>query len=356
MSLPFGLKPSPALLNAEKHLTQYEESEPSMFRLLSFSFYVDDFIGGAASIQEAEEIYSKARQALKEGGFNLRKWHTNEQSQQKSMVSDTKGSQNQVSLYVKVLGLNWDCKRDQLCFELSEILNYLHQLPATKRSFLKLSARIFDPLRFLSPFTVQLKFIFQHLCVAKVNWDDHLEGPVFVDWNKLGSELEALTGICVCTQYIDPSRQPVTCQLHGFCDASTHAYAAIVYLRFFYTDGTVEVKFFASKTRFAPIKGQTIPRLELLGALILARLMNSVYLAMKSLLNDVGIFYWTDSYTALCWIRNSKQWKQYVMHRVTEIRELPSVSNWRFCPGKENPADIPSRGCKGSELVNNSKW
>ena len=106
--LPFGLKPSPALLNAvlEKHLAQYEESEPSMFRLLSRSFYVDDFISGAASIQEAEEIYCKARQALKEGGFNLRKWHTNELSLQKSMASDIKGSQNQFSLYVKVLGLN----------------------------------------------------------------------------------------------------------------------------------------------------------------------------------------------------------------------------------------------------------
>ena len=90
---------------------------------------------------------------------------------------------------------------------------------------------------------------------------------------------------------VDPSRQPVTCQPHGFCDASTHAYAAIVYLLFFYTDGTVEVEFVTTKTRVAPIKGQTIPRLELLDALILARLMNSVYLAMKSLLKDVKIFF-----------------------------------------------------------------
>jgi len=76
--LPFGLKPSPALLNAvlEKHLAQYEESEPSMFRLLSRSFYADDFIGGKASIQEAKEIYSKARIALKEGGFKgtMQQW------------------------------------------------------------------------------------------------------------------------------------------------------------------------------------------------------------------------------------------------------------------------------------------
>ena len=171
--LPFGLKPSPALLNAvlEKHLAQYAESEPSVFRLLVHSFYVDDFIGGAASIQEGEEVYNKARRILEEGGFNLRKWHTNVLSLQKQMTSDTKSSQDQVSTYVKVLGLDWDTEQDQLYFELSEVLSYLHKLPPTKRSFLKLSAKIFDPLGFLNPFTVQLKLIFQQLYVARVYWD-----------------------------------------------------------------------------------------------------------------------------------------------------------------------------------------
>ena len=111
----------------------------------------------------------------------------------------------------------------------------------------------------------------------------------------------------------------VTCQLHGFCDASTRAYAPVVYLRCFYSDGTVEVKLMTSKTRVAPIKGQTIPCLELLGAVILARLMHSAHSALQSLHRDVRMFYWTDSYTTLCWIRNQKPWKQYIMQRVTEI-------------------------------------
>jgi len=103
--LPFGLKPSPALLNAvlEKHLARYSELEPDMFKLLAQSFYADDFIGSPASIEEGEEIYVKARRALREGGFNLRKWHTNVSSLQKQM-SDTESSQDQVSMYVKVLG------------------------------------------------------------------------------------------------------------------------------------------------------------------------------------------------------------------------------------------------------------
>ena len=83
----------------------------------------------------------------------------------------------------------------------------------------------------------------------------------------------------------------VTCQLHGFCDASTWAFAAVVYLRCFYSDGTVELNLMTSKTRVTPIKGQTIPRLELCSAVILARLMSSTHGALQLLLRDVRMFY-----------------------------------------------------------------
>ena len=77
-----------------------------------------------------------------------------------------------------------------------------------------------------------------------------------------------------------------------------------------------------SKTHIATIKGQSVPRLELLGAVILARLMHSVYEALQLHLKDLKLFCWTDSYTALCWIKNQKPWKQYILQRVTEIRHL----------------------------------
>jgi len=169
--LPFGLKPSPAILNAvlAKHLAQYAESEPHVHSLLSQSFYVDDFVGGAAGMQEGGVVYHKVKRALEEGGFNLRKWHTNIPSLQEEMMVGEKSGPEQVSTNVKVLGLNWDTECDQLHFELNEIMSYLHRLPLTKRSVLKPSAKVFDPLGFLSPFTVQLKLLFQQLCITKVN-------------------------------------------------------------------------------------------------------------------------------------------------------------------------------------------
>ena len=98
-----------------------------------------------------------------------------------------------------------------------------------------------------------------------------------------------------------------------------------------------------------------MPRLELLGANILVRLSNTVKNALQ-LPEDVEIFYWIDSMTVLYWIKNKKQWKQYVMSRVMEIRKSTSPEMWRHCPGVQNPADLPSRGMNASELVNERRW
>ena len=149
---------------------------------------------------------------------------------------------------------------------------------------------------------------------------------------------------------------PVKHELHGFSDASNKAFAAVVYLRTEHANGDIEINSMASKTRVAPIKRQSIPRLELLGATILARLVKSVKEAMSSLKTPAEVFLWSDSYTVLCWIRNDKTWKPYVQNRVKEIRELFDREKWKFCPGEINIADLPSRGCSAEELVRNHSW
>ena len=142
------------------------------------------------------------------------------------------------------------------------------------------------------------------MCVDKINWDHPLESSTLSNWKKLLKELETLSEIRISRYYLIPLKKIVTVQLHGFSDASTRAYAAVVYLRCVYSDGVVDVYLVISKTRVAPIKGQSVPRLELLGAVILAQLMHTVYEALQFHLKDLRLFYWTDSYTALCWIKN----------------------------------------------------
>ena len=124
-------------------------------------------------------------------------------------------------------------------------------------------------------------------------------------------------------------------------------------MRSVYEDESVEVVLMASKTRVAPTKRQTIPRLELLGAVVLSRLVSSIN---ASVLSPLPTFNWTDSMAVLHWIRVVKPWKQYITHRVPEIHRLTKSEQWQHCPGEINPADIPSRGTSGDKLAANNLW
>ena len=111
----------------------------------------------------------------------------------------------------------------------------------------------------------------------------------------------------------------------------------------------------AAKTRVAPSTSVTIPRLELLAALILARLVSAVREALTKIHTE-DVFCWTDSITVFHWIQSDKEFKQFVQNRIGDIHKLTDVKSWRHCPGIENPADIGSRGCLASELVSSSLW
>ena len=136
------------------------------------------------------------------------------------------------------------------------------------------------------------------------------------------------------------------------------AYASIVYLRVVYETGEVSIKFVAAKAKVCPITKQSNPRVELLGAQLLAKLVRTVkgVLAEELEGTPINTFYWVDSVAALCWIKNNKVWKQFVRHRVSDILSDSQRNEWFYCPGTQNPADLPSRGTYGPTLERNSFW
>ena len=156
----------------------------------------------------------------------------------------------------------------------------------------------------------------------------------------------------------DKGKKVSKCELHGFSDASEMAYASIVYLRVVYETGEVSIKFVAAKAKVCPITKQSIPRLELLGAQLLAKLVRTVkgVLAEELEGTPINTFYWVDSVAALCWIKNNKVWKQFVRHRVSDILSDSQRNEWFYCPGTQNPADLPSRGMYGPTLERNFFW
>ncbi|XP_018307115.1 uncharacterized protein [Mycetomoellerius zeteki] len=143
--------------------------------------------------------------------------------------------------------------------------------------------------------------------------------------------------------------------MHGFSDASTKAYAAVVYVRVETNSGEVTTALLISKTRVAPTKQLTVPRLELCGALLLARLISK--LQSLSAFNGCNVYCWTDAATMLHWLsEQSSHWKTFIANRVAEIQSvLPDVT-WRYVPGAENPADLASRGVKPTDISASRLW
>ncbi|KAL5475814.1 hypothetical protein EMCRGX_G025680 [Ephydatia muelleri] len=380
----FGVASSPFLLNAtlKYHIQRYSASDQAFISKFQQSIYVDDVTFGACSVNEAFELYTKSKSYLAEGGFNLRKFTSNstelmkcidvnerEQSaalskdteralveEDRSYVKDTIGTgQQQLAGVQKVLGLCWDTITDELVFDFSHIAQ-LANLEPRKRDVVSLTTRMYDPLGLLAPVITPFKVFFQKICGTKIGWDDFITGELLSDWRRIVNGLHGQP-LRIPRCWFQDLEGDMVHSLQGFCDASKDAYAAVVYLRSASSSGiSVRLIFVASKTRVAPTKGHTIPRLELLGALLLVKLMSSVTRALDPVvcLTDPSCF--TDSKVVLFWIQGRREWRQFVQNRVNEIRELLPVGVWKHCCGNDNPADLPSRGVSFRELIDSPVW
>ena len=125
-----------------------------------------------------------------------------------------------------------------------------------------------------------------------------------------------------------------------------------------YDTGEVIIKFVTAKARVCPLTKQSIPCLELLGAQLLAKLISTVKGTLGEELHGtpIKVFYWVDSVCTLCWIKNSKVWKQFVCHRLSDILRTSSGNEWFYCLGSQNPADLPSRVIFGRKLEKKLFW
>ena len=159
---------------------------------------------------------------MKEGGFNLRKWKTSstelrdkinsysESSEQGTKTTDKENTSDKEddTAETKILGLNWDIEKDLFRFDFSGLVSYVTTLPATKRSLLRISAKMFDPLGLISPFIVKLKLSFQDICKqGKVEWDEPLEGELLQQWHKFIDEINTLAEIEVPRCYFVPRKK-----------------------------------------------------------------------------------------------------------------------------------------------------
>lgn len=143
---------------------------------------------------------------------------------------------------------------------------------------------------------------------------------------------------------------PVT--LIGFSDASTQAYAGVIYCRVVLPNGDVSVKFVCGKSKVTPLKTVSVPRAELLGAHLLSKLILLVVNTYKTRCNIDQIFCFSDSTVTLSWIQKCpSRWNTFVSNRVAKIQQNVDKQHWFHCSGTENPADSATRGLTPAELM-----
>lgn len=349
----FGASSSPFILAAiiRKDLKQYESEYPQVVETIRTSLYVDDFIASSREVSEAHSVTTAAKDIMSTAGMDLCKWITNspelKEKWQESLMDCTIEPETHRSV-LKVLGLVWRPAADDFVFDLRGLLVILKERENTKRSVLQSFARSFDPLGFLTPFTIRIKCLFQEMWERGLSWDEELPPDLTRKWQQWCSELPQLHQLCISRWYradMQPQNSH-TLKLHVFCDASERAYSAVAHLQGETKDGEMTTSLVASKSRVAPLKRMTLPRLELMGAVIGARLGSTL---MKSLQIDrTQLRLWTDTMIALHWICSSTQkWKQFVANRVTEIQSLTDPESWSDCAGSEAEHTVVEWTCNG---------
>ncbi|GFT26854.1 integrase catalytic domain-containing protein [Trichonephila clavipes] len=336
-----------------KQIALDDKDNPNLSRVLQEDIYMDDLLSGADTPNNAISICKDIAHVLSTRGFHLRKWNSNsteflaqfsEHSSHDARVEFSKDS-NESS---KVLGLFWNSSNDTFGFQPSLELTP----PLTKRRILSESSKIFDPLGLLSPCTVFMKIFYQKLWLTKTDWDSPISQQLTEDWLRFQKAFNAINYLTVPRWVILTADNIV--ELHGFADASSLAYAAAIYCRQKH-NGKIKVQLLVSKTKVAPVKQVSIPRLELCGAHLLSKLFKSVLRTLKYYTFDV--FAWTDSKIVLSWLSgHPRQWKTFVANRTSEIIEVLPTKHWRHVPSKENPADIASRGIDPKCLPDCKLW
>nr|CAI5827413.1 unnamed protein product [Callosobruchus analis] len=329
-----------------------ESSNPQVASVIRHDFYVDDLLTGADTIDQATKIAQEVSRVLRRGCFELRKWHTNEPQildnlEELGLVCEIiKFVQDERS---KTLGLTWSCSGDYLSYNIESLL----ERSCTKRSILSMCARIFDPLGLLSPCVVMVKMLMQRLWEEKISWDQPVSNSIASRWNKFKNELTYLNDSCIPRRVICEDVKSI--ELHGFSDASEPAYGACLYVRTVNSLGQVSVKLLCAKSKVSPLKKLTIPRLELCGALLLARLFSKV---IKSIgITFDKIFLRSDSMVVLAWINTSSHLlKTFVSNRVVEIQSLSAPRDWHHVPTDSNAADLISRDLYPSQIGQSSLW
>ena len=359
-SMIFGAASSPCTANYVLRKTANDNCHDPEFskdtiEAVHTNFYMDDFLKSVPDEAQAIRMQKEITSLVARGGFRLTKW-TSSSREVLLQIPDEEKACPFLNLDLddlpmeRTLGLKWNTETDGFRFSSSTC-----DVTPTKRGILSHAATVFDPLGVLAPLLLTARSLIQSLWRKKRDWDEPLDESDIELWDLWQRDLASLADFeisrCLCPE-IFPK---VSVELHVFGDASELAFGAVSYARFIFPNGKIYVAFIMSRSRMAPLRQLSIPRLELQAAVLSCRLADSVKRNMT--LNIISTTFWSDSKIVLQYIQNeSRRFHTFVANRVSEIQDSSELSQWRHVPGNLNPADDCTRGLRASEITTDSRW
>ena len=362
----FGLGDSPykSIMCIRMHVMQILQSiDPSseadrarVTTLLAIlvDMFVDDLLSGAANDDLAYEMFENLVSILKSAGFHICKFLSNSPDLMARIPEELRGSVTEVNLtenvedsesLTKALGVAWCIRKDILTYN---VLDYDEEAEVTKRTMSSDIARLYDMPGYIAPFVMQGKIMLQKTWVDNTAWDSRVSEELarqFLAWR---DQVQLLSSIKI-PRCIYMSNDYKRVELHVFSDASEKAMGAAVYVKVFY-DQFIDSRLIYAKGKVASLKDLTLPRKELVGIVIGARIVR--HAAFELNISDKNIYCHTDSLTAWQWVQKAAdEWKLYVRNRVKIVQSLVDISRLFWVPGVENPADLVSRGCDVKDLT-----
>ena len=222
------------------------------------------------------------------------------------------------------MGLLWDVYTDSFKFDV-----YSPDRAVTRRVILSCILSLYDLLGLVSPILLPEKQILRELCRRKLGWNDSVDDNINKSWRQWLDNASKLTDLQIrrCPKPSDV-KDGKAAKIHVYSDASERGFVVVVYLRDALRDGDFTCSLLFGKSRVTPLKAVSIPRLELVAAVLTVRVVDLI--VRESLVYPSQNCYWTDSMTVLYYLHNTtSRFATFVMNRVTTILRRSRIMEFR---------------------------
>ena len=365
----FGNNSSPtvSIFAVHKNAQEFQEKHPRAVETIIHSTIVDDHIDSVETPDEGKDLIMALVEIYNHIGLKIAKFNTNSIELSKSLPDEIVKSETMISFdayveekllapgndsklpHVRTLGQYWNMHEDYFSYGDFDLdLN----AKWTKIAVLSQAHKVFDPLGYATPVTLEAKQILQDLWGRECGWKDPLTDEEVTRWQQWLLNLPKLSSLQFDRCLIPGRMSDVDhLELHVFTDASKDAYAAAAYLRVQYKDGKVLTNFIMARSRVKPRQvNRTIPKLELIGIELGSLLAQHVNKSLE--VPNEHIHLWSDSVTALQWLRTNPDHLQVLAHNyVKKITSRWDRNQIHWVKGEDNPADLPTRPKTVDELI-----